>query len=163
MNWEAVGAIGEVVGAVGVVLSLVYLGVQIRQGAAQTSLNTKALRATAFQNLLDHHSNIHLNVSTNPEIRAVLIKARDHAIEDFSESEKMVYGSFMNQQIRSFYNGFHLLEERLITEDQWRTFIASIDRAAGTKAFPGWWSYRGAAYPAEFARIIESNFEEPAA
>ena len=30
MNWEAIGAIGEIVGAFAVVLSLVYLGTQIR-------------------------------------------------------------------------------------------------------------------------------------
>ena len=30
MNWDAVGAIGEIVGAFAVVLSLVYLSIQIR-------------------------------------------------------------------------------------------------------------------------------------
>jgi len=37
MNWEAIGAIGEVVGAAGVIASLMYLAVQIRQ-------NTKSVR-----------------------------------------------------------------------------------------------------------------------
>ena len=37
MNWEATGAIGEVVGAAGVIASLMYLAVQIRQ-------NTKSVR-----------------------------------------------------------------------------------------------------------------------
>jgi hypothetical protein len=31
MNWDAIGAIGEVVGAAAVVLTLFYLAVQIRQ------------------------------------------------------------------------------------------------------------------------------------
>jgi hypothetical protein len=30
MNWEAIGAIGEVVGAAGVVATLLYLAVQVR-------------------------------------------------------------------------------------------------------------------------------------
>ena len=30
MNWEAIGALGEMIGAVAVVVSLVYLAVQIR-------------------------------------------------------------------------------------------------------------------------------------
>ena len=37
MNWNAVGAIAELLGAIGVILSLVYLSVQIRQ-------NTRSLR-----------------------------------------------------------------------------------------------------------------------
>jgi len=31
VNWEAVGAIGEVIGAFGVIVSLVYLSLQIRR------------------------------------------------------------------------------------------------------------------------------------
>ena len=30
MNWDAIGAVGEIVGAMAVVVSLVYLGSQIR-------------------------------------------------------------------------------------------------------------------------------------
>lgn len=40
MNWEAIGAIGELAGALAVVLSLGYLALQIRE-------NTRALRRTA--------------------------------------------------------------------------------------------------------------------
>ena len=42
MNWDAIGAIGEVVGALAVFITLGYLAVQIRQ-------NTKAVRATALE------------------------------------------------------------------------------------------------------------------
>ncbi len=38
MNWEAIGAIGEIIGAMAVFLTLVYLALQIRQ-------NTKAVQA----------------------------------------------------------------------------------------------------------------------
>jgi len=41
MNWDAIGAVGEVVGAICVVLTLGYLAVQIRQ-------NTRATRATTY-------------------------------------------------------------------------------------------------------------------
>ena len=40
MNWEAVGAIGEIIGAVAVVVSILYL-------AAQISSNTRAIRSDA--------------------------------------------------------------------------------------------------------------------
>ncbi len=35
MNWEAIGAIGEVLGALVVVITIGYLAVQIRQNTAQ--------------------------------------------------------------------------------------------------------------------------------
>jgi hypothetical protein len=40
MNWEAIGAIGEVLGALAVIVTLVYLAVQIRQNTAAALTNT---------------------------------------------------------------------------------------------------------------------------
>ncbi len=42
MNWDAIGAIAELLGAVGVIGSLVYLATQIRQSREQTAENTRA-------------------------------------------------------------------------------------------------------------------------
>jgi hypothetical protein len=46
MNWEAIGAIGEVLGAIAVVLTLIYLATQIRQ-------NTSSTRASTYSNTTD--------------------------------------------------------------------------------------------------------------
>jgi hypothetical protein len=42
LNWDAVGAIAELMGATGVILTLIYLATQLRQ-------NTKALRSSMYQ------------------------------------------------------------------------------------------------------------------
>ena len=49
MNWEAISAVGEIVGAIAVVATLIYLAVQIRRG-------TKATQAASVQAAaaLDH-------------------------------------------------------------------------------------------------------------
>ena len=44
MNWDAIGAIAETLGAVGVIASLVYLATQIRQ-------NTRTVRSATYQSL----------------------------------------------------------------------------------------------------------------
>jgi hypothetical protein len=41
MNWEALGTIGEIVGAVAVVLTLGYLAVQILQNVAQVRIRAE--------------------------------------------------------------------------------------------------------------------------
>ena len=46
MNWEAIGAIGEVVGAAAVVVTLGYLAVQIRANTA--ALKAEGVRAPRF-------------------------------------------------------------------------------------------------------------------
>jgi hypothetical protein len=47
LNWEAVGAIGEIVSAVAVLITLVYLAIQIRQNSNQIAANTRVGRLAA--------------------------------------------------------------------------------------------------------------------
>ncbi len=46
MDWEALGAIGEMVGAIAVVATLGYLAIQLRQ-------NTKSVHANTHQQILN--------------------------------------------------------------------------------------------------------------
>ena len=57
MNWDALGAIGEVVGAIAVVATLAYLAVQIRQNNKLSQ--TTAVQTVSQQNLdfLGHDGN----------------------------------------------------------------------------------------------------------
>ena len=49
MNWDAIGAVAELLGAIGVIASLAYLATQIRQNREQMGQNTQALRAGTYQ------------------------------------------------------------------------------------------------------------------
>ncbi len=46
MNWEAIGAVAEILAAMGVLASLVYVASQIRD-------NTRSLQAASLQSVLD--------------------------------------------------------------------------------------------------------------
>ena len=54
MNWDAIGAIGEVAGAVGVIITLLYLSIQIRQNSKMMQANSKQSIADASQQLIYH-------------------------------------------------------------------------------------------------------------
>jgi hypothetical protein len=49
MNWEAVGAVGEILGAAGVIATLGYLALQIRQNTRQTQALAANASAIALQ------------------------------------------------------------------------------------------------------------------
>jgi len=53
MNWDAVGAIGEIIGAIAVVVSLIYLSIQVRQ-------NTNASKAATVQDMTNKWVQINL-------------------------------------------------------------------------------------------------------
>ena len=52
MNWEAIGAVGEVGGAIAVVATLVYLSLQIRNGTKATESEVHASLASEIQRML---------------------------------------------------------------------------------------------------------------
>ena len=50
MNWEAIGAIGELTGAFAVVVSLIYVGVQVRHSAGAVRSAAANDASVAMQN-----------------------------------------------------------------------------------------------------------------
>ena len=52
MNWEAISAIGQLVAAAGVVVSVIYLALQVRSSAPQTRLASMRTMSDAFNQWL---------------------------------------------------------------------------------------------------------------
>ena len=111
MSLEDLGNLGKFLGSIGVIVTLIYLAIQIRQGSEQTALNTSAIHTTSFQNLIDHHANLQLQVLTHPELREVLRKAREVPIDEMSADEVQLHGVFTTQQMRSFFSAYTLLQK----------------------------------------------------
>lgn len=66
MNWDAIGASGEVLGAIVVVASVIYLGIQIRH-------NTRASRDEAYRDIFTAVSS-QFSIMAEPENCQVLLK-----------------------------------------------------------------------------------------
>jgi len=60
MNWDAIGAFAELLGALAVFITVAFLAVQMRQ-------NTRALRAESMNNASMSTQNWYLQVGTNPQ------------------------------------------------------------------------------------------------
>ena len=67
VDWEAIGAVGEILSAVGVIVTLAYLATQMRQ-------NTRALRSGSLQTYREENS---LQSSTTVQIISIPLQRRD--------------------------------------------------------------------------------------
>jgi hypothetical protein len=72
MNWDAIGALGEVVGAVAVVVTLAYLATQVRYAKAATVDANRLVRASGVREMM-------LAVATNDGLLASQIEGTDQA------------------------------------------------------------------------------------
>jgi hypothetical protein len=52
MNWEAISALGQIVGAIAVVVSVIYLALQVRSNARQMRLASMRSMSDAFNGFL---------------------------------------------------------------------------------------------------------------
>ena len=64
MNWDAIGAIGEIVGAFGVMVTLIYLALQIRQ-------NSKTIEAQMYQARSEVSANRYGQIADSPYLAAM--------------------------------------------------------------------------------------------
>lgn len=100
MTLQDLGAIGELVGAVAVFASLIYLAMQIRQ-------NTAMITAQTVQAAVDATQRVLLQRAQDPALRAMLRKARANAPLDPDEYEMLasyLQAVFMNFQARLQHN-----------------------------------------------------------
>ena len=67
MDWEAIGAVGEVLGAIGVIFSLVYLALQIRASTRQTN-------ADAVYNFHKAQADVMESFHSQPECAKIFAK-----------------------------------------------------------------------------------------
>ena len=68
MNWEAIGALSEFVGAIAVVITLVYLAIQIRQ-------NTRAIRLDTGHDITEEYRDIFALMAENRELAELVHRA----------------------------------------------------------------------------------------
>ena len=64
MNWEAIGAIGETAGAVGVIVTLIYLAIQVRQ-------NTRSSRLASFQSSTELLNAVSNAIANNDDLAEI--------------------------------------------------------------------------------------------
>jgi hypothetical protein len=74
MNWEAIGAIGEMIGAVGVILTLGYLAYQIRQNTLQLTQNERTSIAAAVNVSTTSYRENRRFIYTSAEVSEIMLK-----------------------------------------------------------------------------------------
>src|SRR6188472_1252306 len=97
MNWEAVGAISQIVGAVLVGITLIYLAVQLRQ-------NTSALKSSTFLAISTLMGSTMEVWATHSDLALLLIKAQA-GLDELSPDESARFGFFDDDGISPCRNG----------------------------------------------------------
>lgn len=91
MNWEAIGAVGELAGAAGVIISLLYLGVQIRRQGIEN-------RFAAVHEYVNETNIFFGAVAENKEVAEIWVKG----VENFDSLDLVEKSRFLADVSRTF-------------------------------------------------------------
>ena len=115
MNWDAVGAIAESVGALGVIASLIYLALQVRQ-------NTQQVRLSRFQ---EASSSLQDGFAPIYDAGNPAIWYRGHfSPDDLDDQEAYFFRMFMERQLYNVQNIIYQHEHGLIEEDLFESTVS---------------------------------------
>jgi len=144
MNWEAIGAIGEVAGAIGVIVTLIYLAAQIRQSNnLSRSASRQALVANDVTSLT---ANLRI-----ADVFAKLVSAEELTAQDQLELSFMFSIDLRNREFEYFQYTNGLLDEKV-----WLSYRQVILVNHSTSFGLIWWEEigRGLVDPG-FAKLVD--------
>ncbi len=158
MNWDAVGAVAELVGAVGVVASLAYLAVQIRQNTHHIDFNTRAIRATTFQNFSNTFSDFEDLLLENDRLGTVWIKGLGQAA-DLEAVDRIVFNNIAHKFFRMYEVLFLQYEAGLVDASLFENAHRFPDQLLTRPGLRAYWSHSHRRYADTFVDFIAQRLK----
>lgn len=153
MDWGAVGAIGEITGAMAVVVSLVYLGRQIREGARASQAQTELEAARMW-------SDYHARVAHSPDMTRIwdLGHTKPDAMSD-QDRQRFVW---LIAEYFFLVEGLFKQKRRgFISPGTWASHERTIAGVLENEIVRTWWDSGVSPFSDVFSRHVNGLIERP--
>lgn len=144
---EAAGRWTEIVGVLGVIASLVFVGIEIRQ-------NTQAVRGATYQSLAGASMDLLLYLADHPELDAAL-NAWGRG-EELPEQTRARVEAVVLAYLRHLENAYYQMEEGTLKPELLENWAGNP--ALSTPYFREFWSQRRGAFNARFRDYFEGRW-----
>ncbi len=139
MNWTKASAVAEILSSVAILITLVYLVVEIQQNAEATQADTR-------QAILDSDQQFLELLIDSPELHLLSYKP------DLSDEERIRLSYLMTTFIRMRENNWLQYENGTLDDVTWRAYQGSIIASLSASQTRLWWQNFGV------ERIFDSDF-----
>jgi hypothetical protein len=130
MNWEAIAAIGEILGALAVVVTVAYLAVQVRQNTASVSTST-------YESVVSGFNRINLSIAEDEEL-ASLFQRGLYEPDSLTENEGVRFAFVMRAASNEFQKLIRLKETGALSAQEWERMgreAGQVFRTPGGRIF----------------------------
>ena len=143
VNWEAISAIGQIVGAFAVVISLIYLAREVRR-------NARAARMTAMESINQWLREL----GEHPQLTEVWYRGI-HDFDSLEGAEIVSFGSLVLQLFHIWVETYQQHLEGHLAPHVWRETELSLRDIIAYPGIQAWWRLRSHWFTEEFVKYVD--------
>ena len=149
MSIQEMGAVGELIGGIAVIFTLIYLAIQIRQ-------NTRIMRAASHHSVNELGVNINLALGTDPEASRILLLGSANYTE-LDPQQRLMFHLMMRANFSGAEDFYIQARGGLIDAGMWDSRKLSMTRYLQQPGVRTWWERNNDIFSADFVNELSPN------
>jgi hypothetical protein len=153
LNWDAISAIGQLIGALGVIVSIGYLAVQIRQ-------NTRAVRGASAFEAFSSYADINRWIAETPALHPIILTSwqPNARLPDLTAEERVRFETMGRNLVLRFQAHFFQYKHGIIDESTWEMWRTWLHGQLTVPFWADWWTTERTQiyYHPEFLASVET-------
>jgi hypothetical protein len=141
----------QILGGVGVIASIIYVGIQIRN-------NARAVRAATYQQLTASITNSLDTLFQNDEACNLVLRAGDD-FNSLDRLEKARYRFFFMAMLRRYGNAWFQYRIGTLRTDDWQQISSNLEALFSVPGNAVVWQLLKTRFPADFCKFIDEMIE----
>ena len=159
MTLEDLGNIGEFVGAIAVVITLVYLAFQIRQNTRQITQNTQAVHLAAVDSIMSAATDVRRSIIENEDVARIYHEGLSDQ-ENLSEVDQTRFRVLMISAFRAFQSSYQQGFRSGLAPENWRIDHAIAARVLEQPGARKFWDRYKHEFESGFVEEMDSILRE---
>jgi hypothetical protein len=150
MTLSDLADLSEIIGAIGVIASLIYVGFELRR-------NTLVLRAQAQETMVSGYMTSIDQLSSNAAVIAKGFKSSPEEFAQFSDADKLIYFTILFGFFKHFEQMYVHYSRGLIDEEEWSRWSEHLLTQFHQPGVQWWWAMRKFSFVKPFQYFLDNS------
>ena len=151
LTLENVYFIGQTIAAIAVVISLVYVGLQVQQ-------NTNATQMAAAQSTVEMYNTFTSDLCSSSELSDLWRRGLRN-FNDLKDTEKVRFSALAGQSMKVFESAHLQWNRGALDDDLWKGLSFASCDVANQPGLKQWWSFRKQWYGDAFQKFVDDHLD----
>jgi hypothetical protein len=149
VNLDDIGNLAELIAAIGVMISLIYLAIQIRR-------SSETERMATYRAIVSDFGSLNQSIASDPEL-ALLFAQGLESYGELNEAEKARLSQYFYSVFRYFENMFYQHDKGYLEQSVWQGWARMMLTYFNRPGFQVWWRQRRLVFDPSFVRYLETT------